>query len=79
VTLELGADACVVRAQERTHVLRIEALGPLREADEIAEERSHDLALLASRRLLSKRGAAHPAQAESVGVLLATARTGDHG
>jgi hypothetical protein len=49
-TLELGADAGVVRAQDRLHVLRIERLRPRGEADEVAEEDSDDLAFSAGLR-----------------------------
>ena len=47
VALELGADALVVRAEERLDVLGVELLGPLREADEVAEDDRDDLALSA--------------------------------
>jgi len=49
VALELGAEARVVRAQQRLDVLRIELLGALRKADEVAGDDGHDLALSALR------------------------------
>jgi len=56
VALELGAEADVERGQERADVLRVELLGPSREADEVAEERRYDLALLARGGGLGRRG-----------------------
>ncbi len=47
VALELRADALVVGAQDRLDVLRIHRLRPRREADEVAEDDRHDLALAA--------------------------------
>ena len=47
VTLELRADALVVRAEQRLHVLGIHRLGARREADEVAEDDRDDLALAA--------------------------------
>ena len=47
MALELGADALVVRAEERLDVLGIHRLGPGGEADEVAEDDRDDLALAA--------------------------------
>ena len=47
VALELGAQASVIRAEERLDVLRVHRLGARREADEVAEEDRDDLALSA--------------------------------
>ena len=47
VALELGADALVVGTQERFDVLGIHRLRPRGEADEVAEDDRHDLALAA--------------------------------
>ena len=45
MTLELGANALVVGAQERLDVLWIHRLGTCREPDEVAEDDRDDLAL----------------------------------
>ena len=45
VALELGADALVVRAEERLDVLGVERLRACGEADEVAEDDRDDLAL----------------------------------
>ena len=45
VALELGAQAVVVRAQDRVDVLRVERLGARGEADQVGEEHRHDLSL----------------------------------
>ena len=72
---QLLADRLVVRAQQAPHVLRVVALGPLREALEVAEERADDLALLVGRlRRARQRRAARPAEPEPGWYLGATAR-----
>ena len=45
VPLELCADTCVVRTQDRVDVLGVDRLGARREADEVAEDDRDDLAL----------------------------------
>ena len=50
VSLELGADALVVGAEDSLDVLRVHRLGPRREADEVAEDDRDDLAFAARRR-----------------------------
>ena len=50
VALQLRAHALVVRAEDRSHVLRIELLGLRSEADQVAEDHGDDLALLARER-----------------------------
>ena len=47
VPLELAAEPLAVRREQRAHVLRVELLGPRREADEVGEEDRDDLPLLA--------------------------------
>jgi hypothetical protein len=47
VPLELGADARVVRREERLHVLGIEGLGARGEADEVTEDHRDDFPLAA--------------------------------
>ena len=80
VALELGAQARVVRREHRAHVLRVEPFGARRRADEVGEEDRDDLPLLARRRRLGReRGAAHPAEAEALRVLLSAGRTRLHG
>ena len=78
-SLELGAQARVVRLEHGAHVLGVELLGPRGEADEVGEEDGHDLALLAGRlgRLPQTRAAAR-AEARAVRVLVAAAGTGEH-
>jgi hypothetical protein len=44
-TSPAAAEPLVVRPQDRLDVLRVELLGPRREADEVGEEHGHDLAL----------------------------------
>jgi hypothetical protein len=78
VALELATDAVVVRTEDGAHLLRVELLGLRRKPDKVAEEDGDDLALLACDCFGSERRAAHPAQAEALGVLLAAARTADH-
>ena len=62
IALELGADARVVRLQQPSYVLGIHRLCACREADEVAEEASDDLALLARVRLSATSGVAQPEQ-----------------
>ncbi len=77
--LELVAQAGVVRAEERAHLLRIHLLGARREAHEIGEEDGDDLAFLEPRFLLgSQRPAAGVAEARSFGVLLTAAGAREH-
>ena len=80
VSLELGADAIVVRAENGAHLLGIELLRFRSEPDKVAEEDGDDLPLLARReRLGAESRPAHPAQAEPLRVLLAAARARNHG
>ncbi len=76
--LELRTDTVVVRAEDRAHLLGIELLRLRGEADEVAEEHGDDLALLPRSRNRNQRRAAHPAEAEAIGILLAAARARDH-
>ena len=73
--LELGAQMRVVRREQRTHVLRVEALGASGEADEIREQDGHHLPLLATlpRRLVD-RGPAEGAERELPRQLLPASR-----
>ena len=69
--LDLRAQARVVRGEHRAHVLRVELLGPPCEAHEVGEEDRHDLAFLASLRLLPlERRAAIHAEARAVRILV---------
>jgi hypothetical protein len=56
-TFELHTEACVVRGEERAHVLRVELLGARGEADQVGEEHRDDLPLLAPGRLERERRA----------------------
>jgi hypothetical protein len=77
--LELGPKLDVVRVENRAHLLRIELLGPAREADQVGEEDGHDLALLtACRRLTEERGATGKAETRPARIRLAAGRTGRH-
>ncbi len=55
--LELGAEAGVVRAEDRLHVLGIERLRPRREADQVGEQHGDDLAFFAGLRAHRTRSA----------------------
>ena len=68
--LDVGLGALVVRTQRRADVLRVGAVGPVCEPDEVDEEHGHDLALLSVRRLGCERTAAREAEASSLGILL---------
>ena len=76
--LEFGADARVVRLEYETHVLGIHLLGARREADEVAEEAGHDLALLSRGRLRAEGCRALRAEPGVLGVLAAAAGTDLH-
>ena len=79
VPLELGAELRVVRRERRADVFGVEPFRACRRADEVGEEDRHDLPLLArGRGGRNERGAAHPAEAGAVGILLAAGRTRDH-
>jgi hypothetical protein len=54
--LELGLRPCVVRREEATNVLWVEALGAFREVDEVDEDCGDDLALLCGHALLLFEG-----------------------
>ncbi len=72
--LELVAQAGVVRAEQRAHLLGVHLLSARGEADEVGEEDGDDLAFLEPRLLLGrKRRGARVAEARAVGVLLAAA------
>ena len=79
VALELAAQALVVRRKHRAHVLRVEALGPRGEADQVTEEHRDDLALLARGRRRGERRAAGVAEARVGRVLAAAGRARRHG
>ncbi len=77
--LELGANALVVRRQDRADVLGIELLGACGEPDEIDEDDRDDTPLLSRAAGLGQGRAARVAEARALGVLLATPRTSEHG
>ena len=72
--LELGAHARVVGLEQAPHVLGIHALGPRREADEVAEEARDDLALLARARFGDRATRRTRAETRVLRVLAAAAR-----
>ena len=78
--LELGAQACVVRTEQRSHVLGIHVLRARREADEIGEQDRHDLPLLTrlGGRRLAEAAAARQAESCVVRVLSAALSASDH-
>ena len=79
VPLELGPELRVIRREGGADVLGVETLGACRRADEVGEEDRHDLPLLARGAGCGReRSAAHPAEAEALGVLLSAGRTNDH-
>ena len=61
VALEVPPERLVVAAQQRAHVLRVELLGARGRADEVDEDRRHDLPLLARPRCATS-GAPQPLQ-----------------
>ena len=74
--LDLGANPGEVRRQDRPDVLRVEALCPRSETDEIGEENRDDLAFLGeAMRLVGKRLRASQAELRDRRVLLAAAGT----
>ena len=77
--LELGANALVVRRQDRADVLGIELLGACGEPDEVDEDDRDDPPLLSRAAGLGQRRAARVAEARALGVLLSTACAGEHG
>lgn len=79
-TLDLGAQARVVRVEDLAHVLRVEVLSAGGEPDEVGEEHRDDLALVA--RLVGlavEWSAAEVAVPGICWVVLATARASRHG
>jgi hypothetical protein len=78
-TLELAAQARVIRLEHCAHVLGVELLGARGEADEVREEDRDDFALLADRLGgdLEARAAVR-AEARAVRVLVAAVGTGEH-
>jgi hypothetical protein len=72
VPLDLLLHALVVRPKRRAHVLRVSAIGAVREAHEVDEEDRDDLALLSGPRRLGERGPAGETEARAIRVLLAT-------
>jgi hypothetical protein len=78
--LDLLAQASVVGAKARTHVLRVLPLGLGREADEIAEEDGDDLPFLEHRgRLHHEARATEPTEREALRIFPAAGRADEHG
>ena len=80
VALDLLPQARVVRADARADVLGVGGFRGRGEADEVAEEHGHDLALLLHRscRLRGQRGRTERAERELAGELLTARRAGRH-
>ena len=80
VQLDLVPELSVVRADAGANVLRVSCLRGGREADEVAEEDSHDLAFFLHRRrgLFGQWGRAERAEGEFARQLLAAGRTCRH-
>ena len=76
--LDVCLDALVVRPEGRADVLRVGAVGTVREADEIDEQHRDDLPFLSCGNLRRQRLTAGQAEACSFRVLLAAVRTDDH-
>ena len=76
--LDVCLDALVVRPEGRADVLRVGAVGTIREADEIDEEHRDDLPFLSCGNLRLQRLTAGQAEPCSFRVLLAAVRTDDH-
>ena len=77
--LDVGAQARVIRAQGRAHVLRVRVVGAGGEADQVAEQHGHELALLAGSFVLGREGgAAGEAEPRAGRVLLRAGRAGQH-
>ena len=76
--LDVCLDALVVRPERGAYVLRVGAVGTVREADEIDEQHRDDLAFLSCGNLCRQRLTAGQAEARSFWVLLAAVRTDDH-
>lgn len=68
----------MIGAKPRSNVLRADAIGGGREADEIDEEDRDDLALLLRRRAGGEQRPAREAEARALGILLAAPGTGRH-
>jgi hypothetical protein len=80
VSLELRAQARVVRLEKRANLLRVHALCARREADEVGEEHRDDLTLLAKLAGVSGEwGGASVAEASAGRVLVTAARARNHG
>ncbi len=78
VALELISDTLVVRDQEGPDILGIELLGAGREAHEVDEQDRDEAPLLARPVRRDDRSPAGVAELRAGGVLLSTARTGEH-
>ena len=76
--LDVGLHALVVRAERRSHVLRVGAIGTAREADEVDEQDRDDLALLSGRSICLERLAARQAEARALRVLFPARGADDH-
>jgi hypothetical protein len=77
--LKLGPRPLVVRSQACAHVLRVEALGDRRRADDVAEENRDDLPFLArGSRFVNEQRGAGVAETSAIRVLLPTTRTNQH-
>ena len=77
-SLELRADALVVRRQDVSDVLGVELLGAGSEAHEIDEEYGHNAAFLTRAAWFGERRAARVAELRELGVVLPTAGAGEH-
>ena len=78
VTLEHALHLLEKARHDAAERLRVETLSESRRSRDVGEEHRDGLAHLASR-CGRQRGAADPAEAEALGVLLAAARAGEHG
>ncbi len=76
--LDLGPQPGVVGAQQGADVLGVGLVGAGGEADQVAEQHGDDLALQPGRPGRGQRGAAGPAEAEAVGVVLPAGRAARH-
>jgi hypothetical protein len=74
--LDLAPDRVEVRTQERLDVLRVEMLGPRREADQVDEDDADEAPLLPAAAFGLERDPASQAEPRDGGVLLTARRAG---